>query len=105
MNEVRALGLLPTPTKSVSFEESFDDSGRRRRSRGTAPKPWQLASYTPLSKMIMRTGKEHYHNGILCSNAFPDGDVRARNGRIAWDAAVANNPEAFAHGEKSAFVI
>jgi len=88
--------------KSVSFEDLFEDSGhyhRRRRSKSSAPKPWQLAAYTPLSKMLMRYGKDHYRNGILCVNAFPNGDTRARNGRAAWDAAVASNPEAYIHGE------
>ena len=106
MRELNALAITGTPAKSVSFEDSFDNISpepaveeRRRRSKGAAPKPWQIAAYTPLSKMIMRDAKDIYRNQIFSENAFPSGDARARNGRAAWDAAVARNPEAFSHGK------
>jgi hypothetical protein len=106
MRELNALAFVATPAKSVSFEDSIENftsesAGveRRRRSKGGAPKPWQIAAYTPLSKMILRDAKDIYRNQIFSENAFPSGDARARNGRAAWDTAVGRNQEAFNHGK------
>jgi hypothetical protein len=90
--------------KSDSFEDVFNgfaaeerEPERRRRSKGF-PKPHHIARYTPLTKMFLRDGKDHYRQKILFENAFPSGDDRAKNGRAAWDAAVLRNVEAYNNG-------
>jgi hypothetical protein len=90
--------------KSDSFEDIFEgfaaeerEPERRRRSKGF-PKAHHIARYTPLTKMFLRDGKDHYRQKILFENAFPSGDDRAKNGRAAWDAAVLRNMDAYNNG-------
>jgi hypothetical protein len=96
-------GKFNTP-KSDSYEDVFnafatEERGpeRRRRSKGF-PKAHHIARYTPLTKMFLRDGKDHYRRKILFENAFPTGDDRAKNGRAAWDAAVLGNMDAYNNG-------
>jgi hypothetical protein len=92
---------LQTPKRHGDHGDHDEDAAPRRRSHGGAPKPHQIAHYTPHSKAILRLGKDLYRRGIIGKNAFPNVEERALQGRLAWDMAIAQEPEVYRAGMSS----